>query len=78
MSPRSNTLVGVRRRRESQDEPRYVPGDRVEYMGKTIFDLIIETGDIGIVTRVADGWVFAYWSRAGEAGVLPKLLAHRG
>lgn len=52
------------------------PGDRVRYVGATLFDLIIEPGDVGIVTEVVDGWVYARWPRAGVVGVLPQLL-HR-
>ena len=46
-----------------QDE--YQRGDRVEYIAAPVFDGIITTGDIGTVTRVEDGWVFAVWPRNG-------------
>lgn len=40
-------------------------GDRVEYIGAPVFDGIITTGDIGWVTKVEGGWVFASWPRSG-------------
>jgi hypothetical protein len=59
----------------------YLAGDRVEYTGPGVFDLIIRTGDVGTVTSVKDGWVFAIWPRSGEHSVpllkvrqLPALL----
>jgi hypothetical protein len=39
----------------------YRSGQRVEYNAAPVYDGIIETGDIGLVTRVEDGWVFAKW-----------------
>ena len=47
----------------------YVAGNRVEYVGRPVFDLIIRTGDVGTVTRVQDGWVHALWPRSGEHSV---------
>lgn len=47
----------------------YQPGDEVEYIAEPVFDLIIETGDVGIVTRVEDGWIYATWPRSGEHSV---------
>lgn len=35
----------------------YRPGDRVEYIAAPVFDLIIETGEVGVVTAVEDDWV---------------------
>ncbi len=49
--------------------PIYSPGDLVEYIAEPVFDLIIQTGDLGVVTRVEDGWVFAEWPRSGEHSV---------
>ncbi len=43
----------------------YQAGDRVEYIAAPVFDLIIQTGDVGVVTKVEDGWVFADWLKAG-------------
>jgi hypothetical protein len=43
----------------------YVKGDRVRYIARPVFDLIIETGEVGIVERVDDGWVHAWWPRSG-------------
>ena len=51
----------------------YEPGDLVEYTAAPVFDLIITTGEVGTVTRVEDGWVFAEWPRSGEHSV---PLAH--
>jgi hypothetical protein len=42
-----------------------LPGDRVEYIGRPVFDGIINTGEIGWVTKVEAGWVFAAWPRSG-------------
>jgi hypothetical protein len=47
----------------------YERGDLVEYIAAPVFDLIITTGEIGVVTRVDDGWVFARWPRSGEHSV---------
>lgn len=47
----------------------YSAGERVEYIAAPVFDLIIEPGDVGIVTRESDGWVFAEWPRSGEHSV---------
>ena len=47
----------------------YQPGDRVEYIAAPVFDLIIQTGEIGTVTREVDGWVYAVWPRSGEHSV---------
>lgn len=43
----------------------FARGDRVEYIGAPVFDGIIATGEIGWVTRVESGWVFAVWPRSG-------------
>lgn len=47
----------------------YLAGDRVEYIAQPVFDLIIVPGEVGTVTREADGWVFAIWPRSGEHSV---------
>jgi len=47
----------------------FLPGDRVEYVAQPVFDLIIRTGDLGLVTRVEDDWVFAEWPTSGEHSV---------
>ena len=47
----------------------YEPGQRVEYIAEGVFDLIIDTGDIGTVTKVEGGWVFAAWPRSGVHSV---------
>jgi len=47
----------------------YEPGDAVEYIAEPVFDLIIVPGDIGEVTRVVNGWVYAIWPRSGEHSV---------
>jgi hypothetical protein len=44
---------------------RLAPGDRVEYVGAPVFDGIIDTGEIGWVTKVEGRWVFARWPRSG-------------
>ncbi len=54
----------------------YEPGDAVEYIAEPVFDLIIQLGDVGEVTRVADGWVYAIWSGSGEHSV-PIGSVHR-
>jgi hypothetical protein len=46
-----------------------LPGDRVEYIAEPVFDLIIDTGEIGWVTRVEGGWVIAAWPRSGVHSV---------
>ena len=46
-----------------------LPGDRVEYIAEPVFDLIIETGEIGWVTRVEGDWIFAAWPRSGVHSV---------
>jgi hypothetical protein len=40
-------------------------GDRVEYTGEPVFDGIIDTGEVGHVLTVEDGWVKAHWPRSG-------------
>jgi hypothetical protein len=47
----------------------FLPGDRVEYIGRPVFDRIIDTGEIGWVTKVEAGWVFAMWPRSGVHSV---------
>ena len=47
----------------------YQAGDRVEYIAAPVFDLIIQSGDVGEVTQVDDGWVYATWPRSGEHSV---------
>ncbi len=47
----------------------YQEGDRVEYIAAPVFDLIIMTGEVGIVTKEEDGWVFAEWPRSGVHSV---------
>jgi hypothetical protein len=44
---------------------QFVCGDRVEYTGAPVFDGRIATGDVGWVTKVEHGWVFASWPRGG-------------
>lgn len=53
---------------EPQRTP-YKSGDLVEYIAAPVFDLIITTGEVGVVTRVEDGWVFARWPRSGVHSV---------
>lgn len=43
----------------------YQEGDRVEFIAEPVFDLIITTGEIGIVTKVEDIWVLTEWPRIG-------------
>jgi hypothetical protein len=49
--------------------PIYQPGDRIEYIAQPVFDCIITTGEIGIVVRIEDDWVFAEWPRSGVHSV---------
>jgi hypothetical protein len=35
----------------------YQPGTRAEYVAAAQYDLITETGDVGVETREVDGWV---------------------
>jgi hypothetical protein len=51
------------------DEPSCAPGDRVRYIGAPVFDLIIDTGEIGVVERVDAGWIYALWPRSGVHSV---------
>src|SRR4051794_14324745 len=48
-----------------------IPGDRVEYLESGVFDQMIVGGDVGIVTRVEDGWVFATWPRTDQEHSVP-------
>jgi hypothetical protein len=57
------------------DEP-YRKGDRVRYVAAPVFDLIIETGEIGTVERVEHDWVFAWWPRSGLHSVPFSLAPH--
>ena len=41
-------------------------GDRVEHLGLGVFDQMIVRGDVGTVTRIANGWVRAQWPRTDE------------
>jgi hypothetical protein len=43
----------------------YTKGDQVRYIAEPVFDGIIETGEVAIVERVEDGWVYAWWPRSG-------------
>ena len=45
--------------------PTYAEGERVRYTAAPVFDLVIETGDIGIVDRVDGDWVYAWWPKGG-------------
>jgi len=54
---------GLRKRHYSRMTFR--PGDQVEYIGQTVFDHSIRTGDLGI----EDDWVFAEWPDSGEHSV---------
>ena len=72
-----NRLLGLQRRGGASTLATYQPGDHVRYIGQTVLDVIIETGDVGIVTEVANGWVYAYWPRAGVVGI-PTLLLQPG
>ncbi len=57
----------------------YKPGDEVEYIAVPVFDLIITTGEVGVVTRVEDRWVYAVWPRSGEHSVpLENVRPHSG
>jgi len=47
----------------------YQAGDRVVYIAAPVFDAIIETGNVGTVIRVIDGWVYALWPQSGEHSV---------
>src|SRR5438270_12884831 len=47
----------------------YRPGDRVQYVGQPVFDGIIDTGEVGSVVKVDQGWVFAHWPRSGVHSV---------
>src|SRR5947209_7817700 len=43
----------------------YRPGGRIEYIAEPVFDAIIDTGEVGAVVSIEDGWVFAAWPRSG-------------
>lgn len=43
----------------------YAKGDRVRYTGAPVFDLLIETGEVGDVDRTEGEWVHAWWPRSG-------------
>jgi hypothetical protein len=47
----------------------FLRGDRIEYIGPPVFDGIIAAGDVGWVTKVEAGWVFALWPQRGVHGV---------
>lgn len=51
------------------DPEEYTKGDRVRYVAQPVFDLIIDTGEVGTVERVEGDWVFAWWPRSGLHGV---------
>lgn len=53
----------------SGTKPTYRVGDRIEYMGRPVFDGIIDTGEVGSVIKVEGGWVFARWPRSGVHSV---------
>lgn len=42
----------------------YERGERVRYTAAPV-DLIIETGEVGVVERVEGHWVFAWWPKSG-------------
>jgi hypothetical protein len=43
----------------------YERGERVRYTAAPVFDLIIETGDVGVVERVEGNWVHTWWPKSG-------------
>jgi hypothetical protein len=47
----------------------YQTGDRVEYTAAPVFDQIITTGEVGIVTTVESEWICAIWPRSGQHSV---------
>ena len=47
----------------------YRAGDRVEYVAAPVFDLIITTGEVGVVTDDDGAWVSAVWPRSGQHSV---------
>jgi hypothetical protein len=56
----------------------YRPGDRVEYMAAPVYDLLIETGEIGVVVKVEAGWVHALWPRSGQHSVPVRNVRRAG
>ncbi len=51
-------------------------GDRVEYTAPPVYDRLVQTGDIGIVTRVVAGWVCARWPLGGYSVPLAHVRPH--
>ncbi|SDE07656.1 hypothetical protein [Auraticoccus monumenti] len=49
--------------------PEHQHGDRVEYVAAPVFDGLVRTGDVGVVTSEQDGWVHAEWPRGGVHSV---------
>ncbi len=47
----------------------YAKGDRVRYAAAPVFDLIVKTGEVGVVERTEGEWVYAWWPRSGLHGV---------
>jgi hypothetical protein len=43
----------------------YERGERVRYTAAPVSDLIIQTGDVGVVERVEGHWVYAFWPTSG-------------
>jgi hypothetical protein len=41
------------------------PGDRIEYIGASTIDGVLDAGATGAVAGVQDGWVHAVWRTAG-------------
>lgn len=60
----------------TEPDEQHRSGDRVEYVGAPVFDQLIRTGDVGVVTSEDDGWVSAEWPRGGVHSV-PKEMVRR-
>jgi hypothetical protein len=65
----------------TEGQHQIVTGDLVEYLEDGVFDQMIVRGDTGVVTRVADGWVYAQWPRVAGDQSVPvehvRLVARR-
>lgn len=53
------------------------PGDLIEYLSYSVFDLLIVQGDRGRVVRVEDDWVFAVWERTASELSVPIASVRR-
>ncbi len=59
------------------DSDEFEPGDLVMYVASPVSDLIIKTGETGIVKRTDGDWVYVDWPRCGVHSVPKGNVTHQ-